>query len=48
LKKQLLRASESDIIEKKIDIGGISLIRAAAKKLQGYRYNCSVEEYSLL
>jgi phosphoribosylaminoimidazolecarboxamide formyltransferase/IMP cyclohydrolase len=33
LKKQLLRASESDIIEK-IDIGGISLIRAAAKKLQ--------------
>ena len=40
-------ASESDIIEK-IDIGGISLIRAAAKNFKDTVIVASVEEYSLL
>ncbi len=40
-------ASESDIIEK-IDIGGISLIRAAAKNFQDTVIVASVNEYSLL
>jgi phosphoribosylaminoimidazolecarboxamide formyltransferase/IMP cyclohydrolase len=38
-------ADESDIIEK-IDIGGISC--CCCKKLQGYCYIASVDEYSLL
>ena len=40
-------ASEEDIIEK-IDIGGISLIRAAAKNFKDTVIVASVEEYSLL
>ncbi len=40
-------ASEADIIEK-IDIGGISLIRAAAKNFKDTVIVASVEEYSLL
>jgi phosphoribosylaminoimidazolecarboxamide formyltransferase/IMP cyclohydrolase len=40
-------ASESDIIEK-IDIGGISLIRAAAKNFKDTVIVASVDEYSLL
>jgi phosphoribosylaminoimidazolecarboxamide formyltransferase/IMP cyclohydrolase len=40
-------ASESDIIEK-IDIGGISLIRAAAKNFKDTAIVASVDEYSLL
>ena len=40
-------ASESDIIEK-IDIGGISLIRAAAKNFKDTVIVASVEEYSSL
>jgi phosphoribosylaminoimidazolecarboxamide formyltransferase/IMP cyclohydrolase len=40
-------ASESDIIEK-IDIGGISLIRAAAKNFKDTVIVASVEEYGLL
>lgn len=40
-------ASESDIIEK-IDIGGISLIRAAAKNFKDTVIVASVAEYSLL
>lgn len=40
-------ASESDIIEK-IDIGGISLIRAAAKNFKDTVIVASVNEYSLL
>ncbi|WP_291102295.1 MULTISPECIES: bifunctional phosphoribosylaminoimidazolecarboxamide formyltransferase/IMP cyclohydrolase [unclassified Flavobacterium] len=40
-------ASESDIIEK-IDIGGISLIRAAAKNFKDTVIVPSVDEYSLL
>jgi len=40
-------ASESEIIEK-IDIGGISLIRAAAKNFKDTVIVASVEEYSLL
>ena len=40
-------APESDIIEK-IDIGGISLIRAAAKNFKDTVIVASVEEYSLL
>ncbi|MES2411236.1 MAG: bifunctional phosphoribosylaminoimidazolecarboxamide formyltransferase/IMP cyclohydrolase [Bacteroidota bacterium] len=40
-------ASESDIIEK-IDIGGISLIRAAAKNFNDTVIVASVNEYSLL
>ncbi|MEA9413350.1 bifunctional phosphoribosylaminoimidazolecarboxamide formyltransferase/IMP cyclohydrolase [Flavobacterium sp. PL02] len=41
------RASETDIIEK-IDIGGISLIRAAAKNFKDTTIVASVNEYSLL
>ncbi|MGO4822389.1 MULTISPECIES: bifunctional phosphoribosylaminoimidazolecarboxamide formyltransferase/IMP cyclohydrolase [unclassified Flavobacterium] len=40
-------ASESDIIEK-IDIGGISLIRAAAKNFKDTAIVASVDEYSVL
>ena len=40
-------ASEADIIEK-IDIGGISLIRAAAKNFKDTVIVASVDEYSLL
>jgi phosphoribosylaminoimidazolecarboxamide formyltransferase/IMP cyclohydrolase len=40
-------ASESDIIEK-IDIGGISLIRAAAKNFKDTVIVASVDQYSLL
>ena len=40
-------ASESDIIEK-IDIGGISLIRAAAKNFKDTVIVASVKEYALL
>ncbi|KIA99030.1 phosphoribosylaminoimidazolecarboxamide formyltransferase [Flavobacterium sp. KMS] len=40
-------ASETDIIEK-IDIGGISLIRAAAKNFKDTTIVASVNEYSLL
>ncbi|MCD8282169.1 MAG: IMP cyclohydrolase [Prevotella sp.] len=40
-------APETDIIEK-IDIGGISLIRAAAKNFEGVTIVASREEYSLL
>lgn len=40
-------ASESDIIEK-IDIGGISLIRAAAKNFKDTAIVASVDEYSFL
>ena len=40
-------ASESDIIEK-IDIGGISLIRAAAKNFKDTAIVASVDQYSLL
>ena len=40
-------ANESDIIEK-IDIGGISLIRAAAKNFQDTVIVASVNEYSIL
>ena len=40
-------ASEADIIEK-IDIGGISLIRAAAKNFKDTVIVASVEQYSLL
>lgn len=40
-------ASEADIIEK-IDIGGISLIRAAAKNFQDTIIVSSVDQYSLL
>jgi phosphoribosylaminoimidazolecarboxamide formyltransferase/IMP cyclohydrolase len=40
-------ASESDIIEK-IDIGGISLIRAAAKNFKDTVIIASVEEYNIL
>jgi phosphoribosylaminoimidazolecarboxamide formyltransferase/IMP cyclohydrolase len=40
-------ASEEDIIEK-IDIGGISLIRAAAKNFKDTLIVASVDEYSLL
>jgi phosphoribosylaminoimidazolecarboxamide formyltransferase/IMP cyclohydrolase len=40
-------ASESDIIEK-IDIGGISLIRAAAKNFKDTVIVASVDEYSVL
>jgi phosphoribosylaminoimidazolecarboxamide formyltransferase/IMP cyclohydrolase len=40
-------ASEEDIIEK-IDIGGISLIRAAAKNFKDTVIVASVDEYSLL
>ncbi len=41
------RANESDIIEK-IDIGGISLIRAAAKNFKDTVIVASVDDYSLL
>jgi phosphoribosylaminoimidazolecarboxamide formyltransferase/IMP cyclohydrolase len=40
-------ASEADIIEK-IDIGGISLIRAAAKNFKDTVIVASVDEYSSL
>ena len=46
-KTVLSGASESDIIEK-IDIGGISLIRAAAKNFKDTVIVASVDEYSLL